>query len=98
MIPRERLCQLAKQQSLPVVSRNRVFSDAGCLLSYGEHLAEKLRQAATLVDKILKGAKPADLPVEHVMKFELVINLKTAKALQLTIPPSLLNRADEVIQ
>jgi len=97
LIPRERLCQLARQQRLPVISRNRVFPDAGCLLSYGEHLAEKLRQAATLVDKILKGAKPADLPVEHVMKFELVINLKTAKALQLTMPPSRLNRADAVI-
>jgi putative ABC transport system substrate-binding protein len=86
------------QQRLPVISRNRVFPDAGCLLSYGEHLAEKFRQAATLVDKILKGAKPADLPVEQVMKFELVINLKTAKAIGVTIPQSLLVRADEVIR
>ena len=98
LIPRERLCQLAMQHRLPVISRNRVFPDAGCLLSYGEHLAEKFRQAAKVVHKILKGAKPADLPVEQPTKFELVINLKTAKALRLTIPPSLLNRADEVIQ
>jgi putative ABC transport system substrate-binding protein len=98
VIPRERLCQLAMQQRLPVISRNRVFPDAGCLLSYGEHLAEKLRQAATLVDKILKGAKPADLPVEQPTKFELVINLNTATALGLTIPQSVLVRADEVIR
>jgi len=86
------------QPRLPVITRNRVFPNAGCLLSYGKHLAEKLRQAATLVDKILKGAKPADLPVEQPTKFELVINLKTAKALGLTIPQSVLIRADEVIQ
>jgi len=98
VMPRERLCQLAKQHRLPVVSRNRVFPDAGCLLSYGEHLTEKWRQAATLVDKILRGAKPGELPVEQVIKFELVLNLKTAKALGLTIPQSILIRADEVIQ
>ncbi len=98
VIARERLCRLAIQQRLPTISRPRLFPDAGCLLSYGENMAEKLRQAAVLVDKILKGAKPADLPVERPTRFDLVINLKTAKALGLTIPQSLLNRADEVIQ
>jgi putative ABC transport system substrate-binding protein len=92
------ICGLALQHRIPVVGRDRRFADAGCLISYAEDQNEMYRRAAGLVDRILKGAKPADLPVEHPTKFELVINLKTAKALGLTIPPSLLGRADEVIQ
>ena len=92
------ICGLALQRKIPAVAPTRKFADAGCLMSYAEDVNEMYRRAAGLVDKILKGAKPADIPVEHPTKFELVINLKTAKALGLTIPPSLLQRADEVIQ
>jgi putative tryptophan/tyrosine transport system substrate-binding protein len=92
------IANLAMKHRLPsmVSSRDRV--DAGGLMAYGPNLAELWRRAATYVDKILKGAKPGDLPIEQPTKFELIINLKTAKALGLTIPPSLLRRADEVIQ
>jgi putative ABC transport system substrate-binding protein len=90
--------QLVTRTRLPVVSAWREFPEAGGLLSYGTNVSAMFHRAAVFVDKILKGAKPADLPVEQPTKFELVINLKTAKALGLTIPPSLLQRADQVIE
>ncbi len=95
---RVRIAQLAAKHRLPTSGWAREFPEAGCLMSYGANLPDVARRAAYFVDKILKGAKPADLPVEQPTKFELVINLKTAKALGLTIPPSLLQRADEIIQ
>ena len=89
---------LAAKNHLPAVYVSRDFVDAGGLMSYGPNLADMFRRVATYVDKILKGAKPGDLPVEQPTKFELVINLKTAKALGLTISPSVLGRADQIIQ
>ena len=95
---RRRLVDLAAQNRLPTMFSFRSYVDAGGLMSYGPNLADLFRRAATYVDRILKGAKPGDLPVEQPTKFELVINLRTAKTLGLTIPRSVLARADEVIQ
>ncbi len=93
-----RIIEFAARSRLPVMHQLREHVEAGGLMSYGVSLPDMFRRAATYVDKILKGAKPADLPVEQPTKFELVINLKTAKALGLTIPQSVLMRADEVIE
>jgi ABC-type uncharacterized transport system substrate-binding protein len=95
---RDRIVSLAAKHRLPAMYGFRDFVDAGGLMAYGPSLSESWRRAATYVDKILKGAKPADLPVEQPTKFELTINLKTAKALGLTIPQTLLLRADQVIE
>jgi putative ABC transport system substrate-binding protein len=92
------VADLATKSQLPVMYAWRAWVVAGCLMSYGPSLPDTNRRAAVYVDKILKGAKPADLPVEQSTKFELVINLKTAKALRITIPPHLLMLADEVLQ
>src|SRR5215470_12334712 len=95
---RKRIVALATRARLPLAAYFRTFTEAGALVSYGPSIPEIFRQLATYVDKILKGAKPADLPVEEPTKYELVINLKTAKTLGLTIPQSLVGRADELIQ
>jgi putative ABC transport system substrate-binding protein len=95
---RRRLADLEAKYRLPTIHALREFVEAGSLMAYGPDLADLFRRAAVFVDKILKGAKPADLPVEQPTTFELVINMKTARALGLTIPPSLLLRADAVIQ
>ena len=95
---RQRILDFARTHRLATICGVRPYAEAGCLLAYAPNLGEMFRRAATYVDKILKGAKPADLPVEQPATFELVINLKTAKELELTIPPTLLFQADEVIQ
>jgi putative ABC transport system substrate-binding protein len=95
---RDQIASFAQRNRLPSIYEQREFVNAGGLMSYGMSFPDMFRRAATYVDKILKGTKPTDLPVEQPVKFELVINLKTAKALGLTIPPTLLFQADEVIQ
>jgi putative ABC transport system substrate-binding protein len=95
---RRRIVELAASSRIPAMYHLRQFVEAGGLISYGADYVEAFQQGAVLVDKILKGAKPADLPVEQPWRFALAINLKTAKALGLTIPPSLLLRADQVIE
>jgi len=98
MSQRRRIVEFAAQHHLPEMYEQREFVEAGGLIAYGPNAADAERRAAVFVDKILKGAKPADLPVEQPTRFELVVNLKTAKALGLTIPQSVLIRADEIIR
>ena len=95
---RVRLVELAVRSRLPAVYVTREYVELGGLMSYGPHVPDLYRRAATYVDKILKGAKPADLPIEQPTKFELILNLKAAKALGLTIPPALRLRADQVLE
>lgn len=95
---RSLIVQLATKHRLPAMYQAREFADIGGLMSYGDNVAQRFRRAAVYVDKILKGARPGDLPVEQAARFELVINLKTAKALGIKIPQSILLRADEVIE
>ncbi len=95
---RARIREFTAKRRLPAMYTRRFFVDAGGLMSYGANLLDMYRRTATYVDKILKGANPADLPVERATKFELVINLKTAKKLGLTIPLQFLARADKVIK
>ena len=95
---RELINTLAAKHKLPAVAPNRLFVTSGLLISYGVGFVDQHRRAAAYVDRILKGEKPADLPVQAPTKYELVINLKTAKALGLTVPPTLLAQTDEVIE
>ena len=95
---RTEIANLALKNRLPAIYISSIWADDGCLMSYGTSLTDLSRRAATYVDKILKGTKPSNLPVEQPTKFELIINLKTAKRIGLTIPPNVLARADKVIR
>jgi ABC-type uncharacterized transport system substrate-binding protein len=95
---RRQMADLATAARLPIIAGNREFTEAGGLMSYGTDRRHLYRRAAEFADKILKGTKPADIPVEQPTKFELVLNLRTAKTLGLEVPPTLLARADEVIE
>jgi len=97
-VNRELIIALAARYRVPAVYFNRFLSESGGLISYDDVRSEQFRLAAGYIDRILKGEKPADLPLQAPTKFELIINLKTAKALGLTIPPSLLQQVDELIQ
>jgi len=97
-VGRKRLAELAVKHRLPTMYQTREHPESGSLMSYGPNIPDLFRRAASYVDKILQGAKPGDLQIEQPTKFEMVINLKTAKTLGLTIPPSVLQRADEVIE
>jgi putative ABC transport system substrate-binding protein len=95
---RTRTAEIAAKHKLPTMYSQSLWVEAGGLMSYGTHFPDLWRRAATYVDKILKGAKPADLPVEQPTKFEFIVNLKAAKQIGLTIPPNVLMRADKVIR
>jgi putative tryptophan/tyrosine transport system substrate-binding protein len=97
-VNRELIIALAARYDVPTIYYDRIFSEPGGLITYGSDFAEQFRQAAGYIDRILKGAKPADLPIQTPTKFELIINLKTAKALGLAVPPLMLGRADAVVE
>ena len=97
-IVRELIIALAARYAVPTIYYNRFFSELGCLISYGDVRSEQFPRAAGYIDRVLKGEKPADLPVQGPTKFELIINVKTAKALGLTVPDKLLVAADQLIQ
>jgi putative tryptophan/tyrosine transport system substrate-binding protein len=98
LLNRELIIAVAGRYGVPAIYYDRIFSESGGLISYGSDFIEQFRQAAGYIDRILKGAKPADLPIQTPTKFEMIINLKTAKALGLTVPPLMLGRADNVIE